>query len=145
MRLWTIHPKYLDRQGLLALWREALLAQAVIQGRTRGYRNHPQLQRFNAQPSPLEVIGAYLQEIHAEASARGYNFDPGKIASAKGCVPIPATRGQVEFERRHLLAKLKKRSPDDYQGLISLQSLEPHPLFKLRAGPIEAWEKGLHA
>jgi len=30
MRLWTIHPKYLDRQGLLALWREALLAQKVL-------------------------------------------------------------------------------------------------------------------
>ena len=37
MRLWTLHPKYLDPQGLVALWREALLARAVLQGKTRGY------------------------------------------------------------------------------------------------------------
>ncbi|WP_368086417.1 pyrimidine dimer DNA glycosylase/endonuclease V [Nitrosomonas sp. Nm34] len=26
MRLWSIHPKYLDAKGLLALWREGLQA-----------------------------------------------------------------------------------------------------------------------
>jgi len=25
MRLWTLHPKYLDARGLVALWREGLL------------------------------------------------------------------------------------------------------------------------
>jgi hypothetical protein len=38
---------YLDGRGLVALWREALLAQAVLRGRTRGYR-HPQLARFRS-------------------------------------------------------------------------------------------------
>lgn len=38
MRLWTLHPKYLDPKGLVALWRETLLAQRVLAGRTRGYR-----------------------------------------------------------------------------------------------------------
>jgi hypothetical protein len=36
MRLWTLHPKYLDARGLVALWREALLAQKVLRGATRG-------------------------------------------------------------------------------------------------------------
>ena len=39
MRLWSLRPKYLDSQGLVALWREGLLAQAVLRGKTRGYRN----------------------------------------------------------------------------------------------------------
>jgi hypothetical protein len=43
MRLWSLHPQYLDPQGLVALWREALLAQAVLRGKTRGYKHHPQL------------------------------------------------------------------------------------------------------
>lgn len=30
MRLWSIHQSYLDRQGLLAVWREGLLAQGVL-------------------------------------------------------------------------------------------------------------------
>jgi hypothetical protein len=56
MRLWSLHPCYLDRQGLLALWREALLAQKMLQGQTRGYRFHPQLERFRAQSDPSAAI-----------------------------------------------------------------------------------------
>jgi hypothetical protein len=29
-RIWSLHPKYLDARGLVALWREGLLAQAVL-------------------------------------------------------------------------------------------------------------------
>lgn len=43
MRLWSLHPQYLDAKGLVALWREGLLAQAVLAGQTRGYKRHPQL------------------------------------------------------------------------------------------------------
>jgi Pyrimidine dimer DNA glycosylase len=48
MRIWSLHPQYLDRQGLTAAWREGLLAQKVLTGTTKGYRNHPQLRRFRA-------------------------------------------------------------------------------------------------
>ena len=75
MRLWTLHPKYLDRQGLLGLWREGLLAQAVLQGKTKGYRHHPQLARFQMHPDPVQAIAHYLREVHEEATRRGYNFD----------------------------------------------------------------------
>ncbi|MGP1680491.1 MAG: pyrimidine dimer DNA glycosylase/endonuclease V [Giesbergeria sp.] len=36
MRLWSLHPQYLDSKALVALRREGLLAQAVLAGLTRG-------------------------------------------------------------------------------------------------------------
>ncbi|MFN3505685.1 MAG: pyrimidine dimer DNA glycosylase/endonuclease V, partial [Caldimicrobium sp.] len=60
MRLWSIHPMYLDARGLVALWREALLARKVLIGETSGYRNHPQLVRFKRSASPLDAINRYL-------------------------------------------------------------------------------------
>ena len=75
MRLWSLHPRYLDPQGLVALWREALLAQAVLGGKTRGYQHHPQLERFRALVAPRSAVSAYLKAVHAEAVIRGYSFD----------------------------------------------------------------------
>src|SRR5579862_5032823 len=79
MRLWTLHPKYLDAKGLVALWREALLAQKVLRGKTKGYRHHPQLARFKAHENPVVALAAYLREVHKEAKRRGYAFDGSKI------------------------------------------------------------------
>lgn len=83
MRLWSLHPKYLDPQGLVALWREALLAKAVIRGETRGYTHHPQLQRFTEHPHPRLAINAYLAAVHVEATQRGYRFDRSKIGTLR--------------------------------------------------------------
>lgn len=91
MRIWSIHPRYLDRQGLLAVWRETLLAQKVLEGQTRGYTHHPQLTRFRATPDPLVAIGSYLSEIVREATQRGYHFDASKVHCV-GNVSIPVTR-----------------------------------------------------
>ena len=71
MRIWSLHPRYLDRQGLTACWREGLLAQAVLAGRTRGYRQHSQLERFRTQPDPVAAVGAYLEAVAREAADRG--------------------------------------------------------------------------
>jgi Pyrimidine dimer DNA glycosylase (EC 3.2.2.17)/DNA-(apurinic or apyrimidinic site) lyase (EC 4.2.99.18) len=60
MRLWSLHPKYLDKLGLLGLWRESLLAQKVLLGKTKGYKNHPQLIRFKKTEDPILYIGTYL-------------------------------------------------------------------------------------
>src|SRR5262245_23550947 len=109
MRLWTLHPKYLDSRGLVAAWREALLAQAVIRGRTRGYTRHPQLLRFRRSQSPVASIGSYLGALHAEATRRGYRFDQRKIARPGQGVCLAVTVGQVEYEWRHLKAKLAVR------------------------------------
>ena len=115
MRLWSLHPQYLDPQGLVALWREALLAQAVLRGKTIGYRHHPQLDRFRSQTAPLSTMNAYLSAVHAEASARGYSFDKSKVGPVRRRTPIPVSSGQLAYEWEHLLAKLSARNPALYK------------------------------
>jgi hypothetical protein len=142
MRLWSLHPKYLDPQGLVALWREALLAQSVLQGKTNGYKHHPQLKRFQDSPSPRRYIAAYLKEIHAEATRRGYDFDRSKIGRSTGVGPksLTVTRGQLDYEWKHLNKKLKKRSPKWRKQLPSTRLSEPHPLFRTVRGGVADWE-----
>lgn len=141
MRLWSLHPKYLDPQGLVALWREALLARAVLRGETKGYRNHPQLDRFSCHEAPVAAINAYLAGVYGEAIARGYSFDRGKIDHIPTSVQLPVTNGQIAYEWQHLLQKLSKRSPALYEKWRSCHELECHPLFVVRQGRIEPWER----
>ena len=141
MRLWSLHPKYLDRQGLLAVWREALLAQKVLQGRTTGYRNHPQLARFKQQRDPLAAIACYLGAIHREASARGYAFEATKIAKGKTPRRVKCTEGQLEYELNHLRDKLRRRDRRRYLELPDVEIAQPHPLFLRVRGGVEPWEK----
>ena len=133
MRLWSLHPRYLDPQGLVALWREALLARAVLCGNTRGYRSHPQLERFRSQSAPRSAISCYLHGIYAEAATRGYSFDPNKIGRARA--------GQVKYEWHHLLQKLAVRSPALFEQWHAVGTPECHPLFRVQLGPIESWER----
>jgi hypothetical protein len=142
MRLWSLHPKYLDPQGLVALWREALLAQAVLQGKTKGYKHHPQLRRFQDSPSPRRYITAYLKEVHAEATRRGYNFDGSKIGRATGvrARSLKVTQGQLQYEWEHLTAKLRKRSPTWHKQVSGSKLLKPHPLFRVVRGGVADWE-----
>jgi hypothetical protein len=141
MRLWTIHPRYLDSQGLVALWREALLARAVLRGETRGYRHHPQLIRFRAHRQPRYAINAYLAAIHAEASARGFSFDATKIGPLHSIALIPTTKAQIAFEWRHLLKKLAVRDPALRRRSRTVTVPQCHPLFRPVTGPIESWER----
>ncbi|MGO3796450.1 MAG: pyrimidine dimer DNA glycosylase/endonuclease V [Pauljensenia sp.] len=165
MRLWSLDPRYLDGKGLVACWREALLAQAVLAGRTKGYTHHPQLERFRETPDPLAAIAAYLEGIAAEATRRGYHFDTTRIirgaAGAGGGVggsgspgedraalaplhhSMDVTTGQLALERRHLLAKLRQRSPADVSRLEEAgeDGVEPHPLFRRVLGGVADWER----
>jgi hypothetical protein len=141
VRLWSLHPKYLDPQGLVALWREALLAQAVLQGNTRGYKAHPQLERFQAQRSAVAAIGSYLLAVHSEACTRGYSFDRAKIAVTRSHKTIVVTAGQVQYEWQHLMGKLAIRNPELHQRWRSVQSPQCHPLFQVHAGEVETWER----
>lgn len=142
MRLWTLHPKYLDTRGLVALWREALLAQAVLRGDTRGYRFHPQLLRFRAQRDPLAAIAEYLRAVEAEAVQRGYRFDRTKIAQDCTSSKIAETAGQLLYELDQLKRKLHSRDPQRYRQLLKIDRPEAHPLFRLIAGGIREWERG---
>ncbi len=142
MRIWSLHPRYLDRQGLVACWRETLLAQAVLAGGTRGYVKHPQLERFRLQSSPLHAVGVYLEGVASEADARGYRFDRGRIRAPGAVVdPIAVTSGQLALEWAHLSAKLTQRSPELAVRWASVEAVEPHPLFCIVPGPVEAWER----
>ena len=140
MRLWSLHPSYLDSKGLVALWREALLAQKVLMGETRGYRNHPQLHRFRASPNPVGAIATYLRAVVDEADARGYHFDRSKIARRSFRGRIPVSAGQVEYEFSHLLAKLRSRDPDRFHSSRKTKRIRLHPMFRRRRGPVESWE-----
>ena len=141
MRLWTIHPKHLDARGLVALWREALLAQKVLQGRTRGYRHHPQLLRFQATRQPAAALAAYLAVIHEESVRRGYRFDAGKIGAKRIRGFIAETKGQLLYEWRHLKRKLAVRDVEKFHACQSVAVPEHHPLFRMMPGKARDWEK----
>ena len=141
MRLWTIHPKHLDAKGLVALWREALLAQKVLQGRTRGYRHHPQLFRFQAVRNPAAALASYLAAVHEESVRRGYHFDRRKIGAKKFRGRIPETRGQLLYEWKHLKAKLARRDAARHRASQPIRMPEHHPLFRLIEGKVRDWEK----
>ena len=143
MRLWTVHPRYLDAQGLVAAWREALLAQKVLSGATRGYRHHPQLRRFQACTDPLAAIGVFLQGLAAEARRRGYAFDAGKILRGRSRRRLRETHGQLAYEWLHLRRKLRARSPAVARAWRALKLPEPHPLFIIVDGEVRDWEKRL--
>jgi len=140
MRLWSLHPKYLDAQGLVALWREALLARAVLKGRTRGYLHHPQLDRFRP-PMAVDSIDGYIEKIFEESRIREYKFDSRKVISVGSSEQIAVTSGQIEFEWGHLQSKLKARSPLAYEQWQVIAIPDPHPLFHVAPGGIEPWER----
>ena len=141
MRLWSLHPQYLDSKGLVALWREGLLAQNALAGKTRGYRNHPQLKRFKNTSNPLGAIATYLRFVILESESRGYKFDQSKIINRRLKSNINVTSGQLEYEYQHLLKKLELRDPERFSLLRGIKKIETHPLFVKISGDIEPWER----
>ena len=141
MRLWSLHPKYLDVKGLLSAWREALLASAVLQNQTKGYRNHPQLNRFKESADPISAIALFLQEIHKESKQRSYNFDASKIPNIKSNIKLQVSKEQLLYEWNFLKAKLAKRDPHKLAEINSSDSPQANPLFEVIDGKIADWEK----
>ena len=137
MRLWSLHPSLLDTKGLVALWRESLLAKKVLENKTKGYKNHPQLVRFRKFNNPVDAINYYLAEIYKEALSRNYNFDITKIDWAFKKQKQDVTSGQIQFELEHLLKKTKSRSP---AHIIGTTKKINHPIFRIINGGIERWE-----
>ena len=143
MRLWTINFKYLDAKGLVTLWREALLAKNVLAGLTKGYKNHPQLDRFYAHENALEAINAYLAGVYTQACARGYKFDVAKVGEfdERNLAKIAVSRGQIEYEFAFLQEKLKSRDIKAYERNLGVKNIEIAGVFEEVAGGIEPWEK----
>lgn len=140
MRLWSLHPGYLDSAGLNACWREGLLAKKVLMGNTKGYTNHPQLIRFRATSDPLIYIDAFLTTIYKEALNRKFSYTKDKIRMIEDIPKIPVTKGQLEYELEHLKQKLQKRNPELLLKIPAFTGLKPHPLFEVTEGGIEKWE-----
>ena len=140
MRIWSLHPKYLDTKGLVALWRETLLAKNVLEGKTSGYRNHPQLRRFKMAREPLKALNYYLHHVWIEANTRSFSFDENKFTSVESVEIIYVTTKQLCFERKHLLNKLKLRDEKKHAEISVIHCFETHPLFKPIIGDIEPWE-----
>jgi hypothetical protein len=142
VRLWSFHPRYLDRQGLTACWRESLLAQAVVMDPERGYSRHPQLERFRDQPDPLAAVGAYLSGVADDADHRGYRFDRSRIRRPGAPhATMRVTRGQLEYEWSRLRTRMSVRSPAVWIQWDAVALPDPHPLFEVVAGPIAPWER----
>ncbi len=147
MRLWSLHPKYLDAAGLVALWREGLLAKKVLEGKTKGYKAHPQLERFRAAKDPARAVTEYLAAVADEADARGYRFDRSKLGGASAPKrPFAAVAdGQARSDWSWFSAKSAKRSPawraEKLSGLPEGFLPDPHPSFRWEKGPVAVWEK----
>lgn len=144
MRIWSIHPKYLDWKGLGALWRETLLAQAVLMGNTKGWKNHPQLDRFKYHPQPMKAIGFFLVVVFNEATSRGYNYNFNKIIRSVDFVEsIDITEGQLIYEFKILMDRLEKRTPEKFLQNLKTGNNIPicHPIFNIIPGPPADWEK----
>jgi hypothetical protein len=140
MRIWSLHPKYLDTKGLVAVWRETLLAKNVLEGKTKGYKNHPQLNRFKEAENSVDAINEYLSEIYIEATNRNYKFDKNKINWEFKPTSITVTRKQVEYEFKHLLNKLEKRDLDRFKALRKVVIIDTIKIFEVIEGEIEKWE-----
>jgi hypothetical protein len=140
MRLWSLHPKYLDSKGLVALWREGLLARKVLQGETKGYKNHPQLIRFKNHKYPIKAIDTYLFNVYMESKIRNYNFNRSKIGNKFTKELVDVTKNQLIYELDHLRIKLKTRDHDTYLELEDILIPDPNPIFRKVDGDIETWE-----
>jgi hypothetical protein len=141
VRLWSLHPKYLDAKGLVALWRKGLLALKVLENRTQGYRHHPQLIRFKNSSAPLVSIKSYLHIVCDVADDRGYAFNRSKLGARRPArSAIPVSSGQIDYEWEHLQKKLQVRSPAAFLKNASVKKPQVHPRFRRRPGPIEDWE-----
>ena len=138
VRLWSIDPVLLDRAALVAGWREGLLAQKVLRGLTKGYRSHPQLERFRTLPDPVAGIATWLHGLADAADARGYRFDRTRVVLSPGVERLPLTDGQLALEWAHLRVKVTDRDPAWLDRLVAPR---PHPMFDLVPGPVAAWER----
>ncbi|MGZ7117378.1 MAG: pyrimidine dimer DNA glycosylase/endonuclease V [Methanobacterium sp.] len=141
MRLWSLHPGYLDVKGLSGLWREGIMARNALLGRKKGYINHPQLERFKKQKDPILFIDTYLLNVYEESLRRNFNFSREKFGSNFTPSKIEVTEGQLAYELKHLKRKLKVRDIDKYEELKKIEFLEVNSIFKVVKGDIEPWER----
>lgn len=151
MRIWSISPSLLDSKRLNAQWREALLCRKVLEGNTKGYKNHPQFLRVKKHPQPFYFINMFLYYVWEEGNSRGYKYDREKLIEGLGSVygeplkPMEVTEEQLEYEFHHNQLKMDSQC-DRYKAnelLLKESNVIPvnNFLFKVTEGKIEDFEK----
>lgn len=116
-----------------------MLAKKVLQGLTSKYKNHPQLDRFKK--VPVKYINTYLYFLYKESCERGYCFDKRNVVKPFTKNKLTVTDKQLKYEFQHLKKKLKTRDPKKYKELLKIKNPKPNPLFRVKKGPIEIWER----
>ena len=140
MRLWSLHPRYLDPQGWSRCG-ETLLARKVLRGETRGYRHHPQLQRFREARDPQSAIDAYLPRStprRRRAATRSTRTSSMPTRARKDPGRARATR---RARMGHLIAQARVAQPGAHVRWRELQRPRTHPSFRVVAGGVADWER----
>lgn len=133
MCLWSVHPQYLDKHGLMALWREGLLAQKALCASAAVSQSNPQLRRFKNNDNPLRAIGTYLSFVAAEGARQGYNLNHEKILYPNfDQEVIPVDASQIAFEAERLKNKLRIRDKLKFKQLSSSRDIAANPIFNIQ-------------
>lgn len=160
MRVWSIHPAYLDTKGLVASWKEGIQGLNALRnprkpnGKWAMFAHHPQLIRFKRFENPELCLSEYLHFIADEADRRNYNFNRNLILPRLDENPyqIWITCGQLIYEWDFLSHKVTCRTGFWEYGkptingkstveTIASWSCVVHPMVVLIPGDIECWEK----
>jgi hypothetical protein len=72
--------------------------------------------------------------VWQEANSRNYKFDESKFESIQQIENIDVFKGQVNFEKNHLLNKLEQRDKNKYDEIAEIIDIKIHPLFNLIDG-----------
>ncbi len=137
MRIWDVHPGYLNRQSLLGEHRELHAVVTIIEEGKSGYANHPETRRWRGFGWALRMRHALLA---CEMALRGYSDrSPVSSESRRGAWPTlyvdPPAR---QFEL--LAAKYAGRE----QGRISLprsaQQLWSHHKYSVLARNVREYQ-----
>lgn len=133
MRLWSIHPKYLDKHALIALWREGLLAQKALSGKGLVDEANVQLVRFKKSANPVRAIGSYLSFVASEGAKQGCKLNHERILQPNFEAKFMTTDvAQMELEVEQLKARMKTRNKDKFKLLTDVHKFEANPVFTLQ-------------
>ncbi len=144
MKLWSLHPRHMDHTRLLALWRTALAARDIIEGRASDYRVDRSIYRFMGRLDSDRAINTYIYYIWLEAKGRGYRFAREEALKKELIdteIKIPVTSGQLLFEAWKLLTKISQTNPDWISRLAIEKCFEANPVFRVVEGLPDPREK----
>ncbi len=113
MRVWDIHPGFLNRQSLLGEHREIHAIHTVLSQQKKGYSRHPETLRWREH---LAALWLRHEQVVAEMRIRGFNHFS----------PLPAPRSEIVWPSvfidtpGHQFALLAEKYTNKEQGRIPL-------------------------